>query len=398
MAGLLGAFAFANDLAFGLAQDDSVRSCYLAIRIAEQLELPASDRRVVYYAALLKDAGCTSWTSTLADFWGTDEIAARRDLVIFGGGDTLPAFLGWLVRFAGRDLPPHRRFTRMLQVARGQPEVARDGFIAARDVAMRIASRLEMPEDVTEAVCFVFERWDGKGMPDGASGADIPIASRVIHPTFTLGPVHHRFGREAATTLAQRERGRAFDPDVVDAFLALTEEETFWSELESPYVWDIVLDREPSSPMNELTEARLDQIALAFADFTDLKAPQVLAHSRRVATLAEGIARSMDCPVAMQTHIRRAALLHDLGVVAVPSWVLSKAERTAADRGARAAASVPHGAHPRARPGVDLSRRDGGTASRAPRRQRLRTGATGFADPARVASDRRRGPVRPPDA
>ncbi len=34
MAELLGTFAFANDLAFGLAQDDSIRSCYMAVRLA----------------------------------------------------------------------------------------------------------------------------------------------------------------------------------------------------------------------------------------------------------------------------------------------------------------------------------------------------------------------------
>jgi hypothetical protein len=67
MGELLGAFAFASDLAFGLPLDDSLRSCYLATRIAEHLCASEDERMTVYYTALLKDAGCTSWTSELAN-------------------------------------------------------------------------------------------------------------------------------------------------------------------------------------------------------------------------------------------------------------------------------------------------------------------------------------------
>src|SRR5690606_1877738 len=118
LAELLGAFAFANDLAFGLELDDSVRSCYMAIRLAERLELPRTEREVVYYTSLLKDAGCTSWTAALAEFWETDEIEARRDLLIFGGAEGLPSFLGWLIRYVGRNRGPAARARAMLRVLR----------------------------------------------------------------------------------------------------------------------------------------------------------------------------------------------------------------------------------------------------------------------------------------
>ena len=88
---LLCAFAYASDLAFGLQLDDSLRSCYLAVRLAERLGLSDDDRTAVYYIALLKDAGCTSWTTELANAWQTDEIVARRDLLIFSNpSDSTP--------------------------------------------------------------------------------------------------------------------------------------------------------------------------------------------------------------------------------------------------------------------------------------------------------------------
>ena len=63
---LLCAFAYASDLAFGLQFEDSLRSCYLATRLAEELGVSQEVVGTTYYAALLKDAGCTSWTSELA--------------------------------------------------------------------------------------------------------------------------------------------------------------------------------------------------------------------------------------------------------------------------------------------------------------------------------------------
>ena len=66
VAEVLCAFAYANDLAFGLQLEDTLRSAYLAWRIAGELGVSGSERHDAYVTALLKDAGCTSWTTELA--------------------------------------------------------------------------------------------------------------------------------------------------------------------------------------------------------------------------------------------------------------------------------------------------------------------------------------------
>src|SRR5215216_1618030 len=96
---VLCAFAYANDLAFGLQLEDTLRSCYLGWRIAGQLGLPEQLRSDVYVTALLKDAGCTSWTTELAEAWQTDEIVARRELWIFGDPTNRNAFLSWMTQY-----------------------------------------------------------------------------------------------------------------------------------------------------------------------------------------------------------------------------------------------------------------------------------------------------------
>jgi len=68
------------------------------------------------------------------------------------------------------------------------------------------------------------ERWDGKGYPDGLAGSEVPLASRVFAVADTLDAMtsDRPYRRAQRWTLARAEilaqRGKQFDPDVVDAF------------------------------------------------------------------------------------------------------------------------------------------------------------------------------------
>lgn len=70
------------------------------------------------------------------------------------------------------------------------------------------------------------ERWDGFGYPTGLAGRQIPLSARIVALADTYDALVsprsykplHRHG-EARIIIAQ-ERGKQFDPDIVDAFLA----------------------------------------------------------------------------------------------------------------------------------------------------------------------------------
>jgi diguanylate cyclase (GGDEF)-like protein len=73
------------------------------------------------------------------------------------------------------------------------------------------------------------ERWDGSGYPDGLAGTDIPLNARIFavcdvyDALISERPYKQAWTHENATLEIQRQSGRQFDPDVVRAFLALTE-------------------------------------------------------------------------------------------------------------------------------------------------------------------------------
>ena len=328
-ADLLGAFSLASDLAMGLHTEHGARSCYIGMHIAEEMELPLEQRTDLYYAELLKDAGCTTYTSQLASSWLVDELAAKRDLQFFRNSRNPLDIASWLFKYVAVGAPFPTRATHILDFLVKGRAFMKEGFESTCQVATRIAQRLGMPQAVQGALMQVFEQWDGRGMPYGIKSDAIPVISRIVLVTSFLEVFHQVEGRDAAKQVALARRGKAFDPSVVDAFLSVAQRESFWTGLEQERVWDSVLSMEPEqSPYQYMGEEKLIDVALALADYADLKSPFLAGRSRRVADLTERIARRMGVREPEATHIYHAALVHDIGIVAVPSFILDKPQDT----------------------------------------------------------------------
>ena len=79
-------------------------------------------------------------------------------------------------------------------------------------------------EVVATVVRFHHERWDGRGYPDGLTGACIPLASRIIAVCDAFGamtcdrPYRVAMDPSAALEELRSGAGTQFDPAVVDAF------------------------------------------------------------------------------------------------------------------------------------------------------------------------------------
>lgn len=323
VADLLGALSLAADLTIGLPAEHAIRSCYLGMCIADRLQLTPDQQAGLYYAELLMDLGCTAWTSQFAEYIMSDEIAGRRELFFYTDTSNPVEVVSWAKDYLAAGRPAHVRARQFLAFALHGKEDMREGFRNTCEVAGRFAQRLDMPDMVQTALLSVFEQWDGGG-PNGERGEMVPLISRIVYTTSFLEAFYHIGGRTAAIHLAQQRRGKAFDPSVVDAFLSIASEQVLWEGFEQESAWTSVLSMEPPSQYRYIKEEKLEDIALSFADFADLKSRYSTGHSRRVGDLAERVARRMRLPTAEVATVRRAALMHDLGLVAVPSFTLHK--------------------------------------------------------------------------
>ena len=256
-ADVISALSVAADLALGLPAEHCARTCYIAIEIARSLGLPAEQQGEVYYTALLLDAGCTAYASAFADYLLGDEMRARQELFFNRDvNDTLEVF-DWMRRFVAADAALPTRVGRVKDFLLHGREMLREGFQNTCEVSNRFAGRLGMPLPVQHALLHVFEQWDGNGMPSGARGGAIPTTARVANAAFYLEIAQSSRGRDGALQLARDRRGKAFDPQIVDAYLKLAERPDFWELLERETVLDAVRALEPALPYRFIHEEKL---------------------------------------------------------------------------------------------------------------------------------------------
>ena len=84
---------------------------------------------------------------------------------------------------------------------------------------------------LAEAIAFTHhEKWDGSGYPKGLKGSEIPLAGRiaaiadVFDALVSKRPYKEPFPLEKAFSIIKEGRGSHFDPEVVDAFMAVEDE------------------------------------------------------------------------------------------------------------------------------------------------------------------------------
>src|SRR5947208_16354072 len=78
LSGVIGALSYALDIAEGQPPGHASRSCMIGMRLAEELGMPARARSDLFYALLLKDAGCSANAERMATLFHADDRAAKR--------------------------------------------------------------------------------------------------------------------------------------------------------------------------------------------------------------------------------------------------------------------------------------------------------------------------------
>ena len=137
--------------------------------------------------------------------------------------------------------------------------------------------------------------------------------------------IHNAAGDQATAIAEIRARsGSWFDPDLVQAFLAVATDATFWQVLNSAQVEQAVYAMEPGGHEVGVDEDYLDDIAEAFGQVVDAKSPYTAGHSARVGLYTALLGESINVPDARRRWLKRGALLHDVGKLGVSNTILDK--------------------------------------------------------------------------
>jgi HD-GYP domain-containing protein (c-di-GMP phosphodiesterase class II) len=322
---VLGALSHALDLTEGQPVGHCLRACWIGMGIGRALGLDAAALADLYYGVLLKDLGCSSNAARVAQLYLTDDLHFKAQAKFIGRG------VGPAVRFIVAHTAGGEGFLTRLRTTwhalSKAGEIVHELVQTRCDRGAAIARQLRFSPAVAEGIHSLDEHWDGSGWPRGLRGQAIPLFSRIA----LLAQIADVFATAAGPGAAHDEiRGRTgtwFDPEVAAAFHGVAEEAGFWATFAAPDIERIVLDLEPAQRPVAVDDDYLDDVATAFAQVVDAKSPYTHGHSERVARFSLLLGAELGFNAAALQRLRRAALLHDLGKLAVSNSILDKPGR-----------------------------------------------------------------------
>lgn len=315
MAELIGPLSLATDAANGMGPETAMRTSLLAVALARAHGLSGEVLHDVYWTAVLRFLGCTSFAPETAHRYGAgDDIALLRELLAVDGTRPSEVLRGAARASAQRPL-------RARAAALGRLVTDRDaGQALARahcDAASALANDLGAREATQHALGQIHERWDGRGAPLGLAGDAIGIVARVVQVAHRA-EVHRAIsGPDDAMAEVARRAGTELEPALAQRFASFAGEVL---PALSGSVFSLFVEAEPA-PRWWMGPDDVGGIAGAFARYADLKSTFTLGHSTGVASLAVATARTMGIAGDALRDLELAALLHDLGRTAIPNAI-----------------------------------------------------------------------------
>jgi putative nucleotidyltransferase with HDIG domain len=322
LAELLGALSHALDLTEGQPAGHCVRSCWIAMQMADEMQLEQTQSWELYYTLLLKDLGCSSNAARICELYLADDRSFKSDFKRIDG--SLPQALRFVLSHTGLKSGLSERFRAMIHIFQNGGEISNELIATRCQRGADIARKMRFGENVANAISSLDEHWDGGGKPLQLRGMDIPLFSRIALLCQVADVFQMSDGPEAARKEIQNRKGTWFDPELVAVFDRISKGSLFWDSLNGPDVQELIYEFEPALHNTVVDEDYLDDIAAGFAEVVDSKSPFTSGHSNRVTLYADIIAEDLGFSFERRRWLKRAALLHDIGKLGVSNTILDK--------------------------------------------------------------------------
>ncbi|MCX7758910.1 MAG: HD domain-containing protein [bacterium] len=318
---LLGALSQALDITEGQIRGHSHRTAYIAIKIGQLLNLSKNDIIELYQAALLKDSGCSSNAVRVFHIFNNDDLITKRNVKFVDWSNFFESS-----KFALKFVKKSNFFYKIFHLYKEtnlSPKVMDDLTYTRCTNGSRIASYMGFSNRVCKAIECLDEHWDGRGSPYKLIGESIPLFSRILCLSQTLEVFVSAVGLDGAYEVIKNRKGKWFDPKLVDVAFSFKQDSEFWElykrMLENPGFNLSLIDI-----VEELNIEDIDRICEGFAMIVDAKSSYTYQHSYRVAQYALMIAEKIGFEPSGTKFVYRAGLLHDLGKLGIPSFILEK--------------------------------------------------------------------------
>jgi HD-GYP domain-containing protein (c-di-GMP phosphodiesterase class II) len=288
--------AYVGDLSMGQPTDHSMRTAWLAARIAEAMACGDAAVAAVQQVALLRWSGCTANAADFSALIG-DDVGGRATMLSQNPDDPAFARNGQLV------------YSQIQPLSQIHCEVSGD-----------IARMLKLPADVEQGLRAIFSTYDGAG-PNHSGQGMTPDSVYMVALASDIEILSRERGLPRALEVIARKSGKTYPPALADL---VAPRAAAWLE---------VLDRDEDWQASLALVAQADGGTVPLellADVIDLKLPWMTGYSRKVAETAHGGAALLGLSAESQLRCYRAALVHGIGRAAVPNTVWNATGRLSA--------------------------------------------------------------------
>ena len=285
--------AYIGDLSMGQPIDHSLRTSWLASRIAGAAGCDDASIAAVRQVALLRWSGCTANAAEFSALIG-DDVGMRAKML--SQNPTDPDFIR-----AGQVI-----FSEIQPLSQIHCEVSGE-----------IALMLQAPAEVEHALRAIFATYDGVG-PNHARQGGVPASVYMVALASDIEILSREQGLPRALEVIARKSGRTYPSALADI---AAHHAAGWLE---------VLDRDEDWQASPAFGGSGAVPLELLADVIDLKLPWMTGYSRRVAEAARCGAAAMGLDAEAQARCYRAALVHGIGRAAVPNTVWNATGRLSA--------------------------------------------------------------------
>jgi putative nucleotidyltransferase with HDIG domain len=197
-------------------------------------------------------------------------------------------------------------------------------------VGAEIVSLIPGLEESVNSVLNHHEWWNGHGYPMGKSKEKIALGAQILRiaDSFDL-KVFHSPGIEyrGICQYLNKNARHEFSSQIVSLSIQLLKKDDIYNQIMDQDRLQILFERKNSDIPQIQVQPRQDVIGITldiFAQVIDSKHKYTAGHSQRVSKYSLVLALAMELPHDDVTNARWAALLHDIGKVAIPSSILDK--------------------------------------------------------------------------
>jgi hypothetical protein len=236
---VLEGLSHALDLTEGHPRGHATRTALIGLRLGRALHLAPGLQAELLYALLLKDAGCSANASLVCDLFGGCDHEVKR-AVWMRDWRRVPEQVAHAMEYIGRGGSLVARMRQFGKFAlRGAQGSGTQIFAVRCERGATIARMVGLSDTVVAAIRAMDEHWDGGGYPYKLRKDATPLLARIIGLAQVVEIFWSDGGPDRAVDVARERRGRWFDPDLVDAFVAAARNRDFWAGLS-----DARLDRD----------------------------------------------------------------------------------------------------------------------------------------------------------